>query len=143
MNNDRSFEIRENVFTYIPRYPYPRPLDPESRWGYILLLFTRQIWSQFSIIHKVFLLIFPAFPYRIMWNKKYLYNVIFPIQKHLSIYIYINKSKRLQIIVHCSLYRDWWANKMYMRKCLQRTNIKYRTTLYSHTHYILLYYRRW
>jgi len=110
MNNDQSFEIRENVFTYY--IPVPAALlVPKSRWGYILLLYTRQIWSQFSVIHKVFLLIFSAFPYRIMWNKKYLYNVIFPIQKQSCIYIYINKSKRLQIIIHCSLYRGWWTYK--------------------------------
>lgn len=29
MNNDRSFEIRENVFTYIHPHP-PRPLDPDG-----------------------------------------------------------------------------------------------------------------
>jgi len=118
MNNDRSFEIRENVFTYTP---VPAAAFG-SGWGYTPpLQYTRQISSQFSIIRKVFLLIFRriSISHLCETRNRHLYiqrkHTIMPtttaapcIRAHYfrfknSRVIYIGKSKRLQqIIVYTS-----------------------------------------
>lgn len=109
-----------------------------SGWGYTppLQQYTRQIWSQFSIIRKVFLLIFPRISISHYVKQEiprqhtiYDYTgcavysrTLFPIQKQLR-YIYVNPKRLLQIII-VHRYRGWWANKnnnKYSRKRFQST----------------------
>jgi len=117
---------RKCFHIYIPPFP-PGPLDPDGVTRHPCC--TRdKIWSQFGIIRKVFILIFPRIsithfvkqeiPIQCQHTIVRLQQTIRQLRlefAHISsdsktVALFIHKSKRLQQITG-TLYRGWWANK--------------------------------